>query len=135
MIDETAQIALGDVVACGEAAYVVHDRSDDDLTLLRIATRDGARHRADVALDLCPDMVPGGSPDSEMVVRCVPLKRYGTANLTRLGVLPARCRERVEIALRRERTVRRFEDSPAVQSNLMASTVSRGRRVGAVRYA
>ena len=135
MIEEVSPIALGDVVACGATAYIVHNRVDDDLTLLRIETPNGARHRADVALEQCPEIIMSGLGTADVIVRCVPLKRYGTANLTRMGVLPSKFRTRGEVALRRETTVRRFEDSPSVKSNLMASTISRGRRVGTVRYA
>ena len=57
------------------------------------------------------------------------------SRLTRLGVLPEMLKSKILVALKREQAVRRFEDGPSVRSNLPACTSSRGRRIGAVRYA
>jgi len=135
MFAGVVQIVRGDVVASGASIYVVHAMENDELTVLRIENLGGARHRADVAPDHWSDIALSGLPLQDIVVRCVPLRRYGTCNLTRLGYLSAAFRQRIMIALKREILVRRFEDSPPMRSNLTASTSSRGRRVGAVRYA
>ena len=103
--------------------------------LLRLESQGSVRHRADVVPEHWSDMASSGLPLQDVVIRCVPIRRYGTANLTRLGVVPDNLRRRIAMALRREQLVRRFEDSPSVRSNLLASTTSCGRRVGAVRYA
>lgn len=135
MFTSSAQIGCGDVVACGASVFVVQDMDEDELTLLRLESQGNVRHRADVVPEHWSDMASSGLPLQDVVIRCVPLRRYGTANLTRLGALPDALKRRIELALKREQVVRQFEDSPSVRSNLLASTTSRGRRVGAVRYA
>lgn len=135
MFANSAEIVRGDVVACGASVYVVQDMVEDELTLLRVESQSGARHRADVTPDYLSDMVLSGLPLQDVVIRCVPIRRYGFANLTRLGVLPEMLKSKILVALKREQAVRRFEDGPSVRSNLTACTSSRGRRIGAVRYA
>ena len=135
MFTKSAHIVSGDVVACGASVYVVQEIAGDELTLLRLESQFEARHRADVVPEHWSDMASSGLPLQDVVIRCVPIRRYGTVNLTRLGVLPEALRKRIVTALKREAVVRRFEDSPPVRSNLMASTSSCGRRVGSVRYA
>lgn len=135
MFTSSTQIVSGDVVACGASVFVVHEKDDDELTLLRLESQGTVRHRADVVPDHWSDMAQSGLPLQDVVVRCVPIRRFGHANLTRLGVIPEHLKRRIVIALKREQLARRFEDSPSVRSNLLASTASRGRRVGAVRYA
>lgn len=135
MLANSVQIVCGDVVACGASVFIVQDMVDDDLTLLRLANQGDVRHRADIAPEHWTDMALSGLPLQDVVIRCVPIRRFGTANMTRLGTLPEGLKKRIRVALQREQVVRRFEDSPPVRSNLMASTSSRGRRVGAVRYA
>ena len=135
MFAGVVQIACGDVVASGASVYVVQAMDGDKLTMLRIESRGGARHRADVIPDHWSDVAFSGLPLQDVVVRCVPVRRYGTGNLTKLGSLSDVLKVRVASALKRELLVRRFEDSTSMQSNLLASTSSRGRRVGAVRYA
>ena len=135
MFTNSAQIVCGDVVACGASVYVVQEMGEDELTLLRMESQCDVRHRADVVPEHWSDLALSGLPLQDVVIRCVPIRRYGTANLTKLGVLPDTLRTRIVAALKREAMVRRFEDSPSVCSNLLASTASRGRRVGAVRYA
>jgi hypothetical protein len=134
MFTSSVQIVCGDVVASGASVYVVQGRVNDELTLLRFENSTNARHRADVIPDHWADLALSGLPMQDMVIRCVPIKRYGTVNLTRLGVIPDSLRQRIIVALKKEETVRRFEDSPSVRSNLLASTASCGRRVGTVRY-
>lgn len=134
MFTNSVQIASGDVVACGTSIYVVQATADEELTLLRLESQANARHRADVVPDHWSDLAQSGLPMQDVVIRCVPIRRYGAANLTKLGMLPGALQERILAALKREEIVRRFEDSPPVRSNLLASTASRGRRVGAVRY-
>ncbi len=135
MFTSSAQIVCGDVVSFGASIFVVQDIVGDDVTLLRLESRSSARHRADVVPEHWSDMALSGLPLQDVVIRCVPIRRQGTVNLTRLGALPEALKAKILHALKRERLVRRFENSPAVQSNLLASTTSRGRRVGAVRYA
>jgi hypothetical protein len=135
MFAGVVQIVCGDVVASGASVYVVQSIEGDELTVLRIESQKGVRHRADVTPEHWSDVALSGLPLQDVVVRCVPVRRYGTCNLTKLGCLSEALRARIEVALRREMLVRRFEDSPPMRSNLMASTSSRGRRVGAVRYA
>lgn len=135
MFTNSVQIVCGDVVAFGASVYVVHEMENDELTLLRVESQSDARHRADIMPEHWSDMALSGLPMQDVVIRCVPIKRYGTANLTRLGVMPDAVKARIAIACKREQQVRRFEDGPSVQSNLMACTSSRGRRIGAVRYA
>lgn len=135
MFAGVVQIVRGDVVTSKASVYTVHAVENGELTLLRIENHGGARHRADVAPDHWSDMAFSGLPLQDIVVRCVPIRRYGTCNLTKLGCLSETLLNRIEIALKREMLVRRFEDSAPMQSTLMASTSSRGRRVGAVRYA
>jgi hypothetical protein len=130
-----AQIVRGDVVASKSSMYAVQAIGNGELTLLRIETQSGARHRADVIPDHWSDVALSGLPPQDILIRCVPLRRYGTCNLTKLGCLSETLLNRIETALKREMLVRRFEDSAPMQSTLMASTSSRGRRVGAVRYA
>ncbi len=115
--------------------YAVQAMGNGELTLLRIETHTGARHRADVIPDHWSDVALSGLPPQDIVIRCVPIRRYGTCNLTKLGCLSETLLNRIETALKQEMLVRRFEDSAPMQSTLMASTSSRGRRVGAVRYA
>ena len=135
MFANSIQIVDGDVVSYGASVFVVQDIVDDDVTLLRLEGRGAVRHRADVVPEQWTELAESGLPLQDVVIRCVPIRRQGVANLTRLGTLPESLKARILQALRRERLVRRFENSPAVQSNLLASTTSRGRRVGAVRYA
>lgn len=135
MFTSAAHIVCGDVVACGASVYVVQEATTDEMMLLRIESQSDVRHRADIAPEHWSDLESSGLPLQDVVIRCVPIKRYGTANMTRLGALPDTLCRRIQIALKREQLVRRFEDSPSVKSNLMASTSSRGRRVSAVRYA
>jgi len=135
MFAGVVQIVRGDVVACGASVYFVRATEGDEVMLFRIESQNGARHRADVAPEHWLDVALSGLPLQDIVVRCVPIRRYGTKNLTKLGCLSKVLQDRIEIALKRELVVRRFEDSPPMQSNLLASTSSRGRRVGAVRYA
>ena len=135
MFANAAEIVCGDVVACGASVYVVHDMIEDELTLLRVESQCDARHRADVIPGSMSDMVLSGLPLQDVVIRCVPIRRYGFANLTRLGMLPESLKSRILLALKREQAVRRFEDGPSVRSNLTACTSSRGRRIAAVRYA
>ena len=135
MFAGVVQVVRGDVVASGASVYVVQDMDADELTLLRIENQNGVRHRADVTPEHWSDVALSGMPLQDIVVRCVPVRRYGTCNLTKLGCLSESLCGRVQIALKREMQVRRFEDSPPMRSNLLASTSSRGRRVGAVRYA
>lgn len=135
MFTSPTQIVGGDVVSFGASIFVVHEILDDEVILLRLESQRAARHRADVVLEHWSDMTSSGLPLQDMVIRCVPIRRRGAANLTRLGVLPECLRTKVLQALNRERQIRRFEGSPTVQSNLLASTTSRGRRVNAVRYA
>ncbi len=135
MFTSSAQIVCGDVVSCGASVYVVQDVLGDDVTLLRLESQGAVRHRADVVPEHWSDMASSGLPLQDVVIRCVPIRRQGIANLTKLGALPEALKTRILQALARERFTRRFENSPAVQSNLLASTTSRGRRVGAVRYA
>ena len=135
MFAGVVQIVCGDVVASGASVYVVQAMEGDELTLLRIESQSGARHRADVTPDHWSDVAFSGLPLQDIVVRCVPVRRYGICNLAKLGCLSDMFRGRVESALKRELLIRRFEESPPMRSNLLASTSSRGRRVGAVRYA
>lgn len=135
MFTNSVQIVCGDVVAFGASVFVVHEIADEDLILLRLEDRRAVRHRADVVPDHWSDMVQSGLPLQDFVIRCIPIRRYGTVNMMRLGAIPEHLKGRILTALEREKVVRQFEDSPSVQSNLMASTSSRGRRVGAVRYA
>ncbi len=134
MFTTSVQIMSGDVVACGTSVYIVQSTVDDELTLLRLESQTNARHRADVVPDHWSELAASGVPMQDVVVRCVPLKRFGTTNLNRLGRIPESLKGRILDALKREEVTRRFEDSPPVRSNLLASTASRGRRVGAVRY-
>ena len=135
MFTSSAQIVCGDVVSCGASAFVVQDVLDDEIILLRLENQGAMRHRADVVPEHWSDMALSGLPLQDVVIRCIPVRHRGLANLTRLGALPQSLRLQVLKALQREKLVRRFEDSAPVQSNLLASTASRGRRVGAVRYA
>ena len=135
MFTNSVQIVSGDVVACGASVYVVQEMAEDEMTLLRMESQCDVRHRADVVPEHWSELASSGLPLQDVVIRCVPIRRYGTANLTKLGALPDVLRKRIVAALKREALVRRFEDSPSVRSNLLASTASRGRRVGAVRYA
>ncbi len=135
MFTNSAQIVSGDVVACGASVYVVQEMGQDELTLLRMESQRDVRHRADVVPEHWSDLALSGLPLQDIVIRCVPIKRYGTANLTKLGALPEALCKRIVAALKREAMVRRFEDSPSVRSNLLVSTASCGRRIGAVRYA
>jgi len=135
MFTGVVQVVRGDVVASGASVYVVQSVDGGELTLLRIENQNGAKHRADVTPDHWSDVASNGLPLQDVVVRCVPIRRYGTCNLTKLGCLSEVLQKRIEMALRREALVRHFEDSAPMQSTLMASTSSRGRRVGAVRYA
>lgn len=135
MFASSTQIVCGDVVACGASVFVVQDMAEDELTLLRLESQSKVRHRADIVPEHWSDMALSGLPLQDVVIRCVPIRRYSTANLTRLGALPDNLKRRIGTALKREQIVRRFEDSASVRSNLLASTASRGRRVGAVRYA
>ena len=135
MFAGVVQIVCGDVVASGASIYVVQAMAGDELTLLRIESLSGARHRADVTPDHWSDVAFSGLPLQDIVVRCVPVRGHGTCNLTKLGCVSDLFRGRVETALKRELLIRRFEESPPMQSNLLASTSSRGRRVGTVRYA
>ena len=134
MFAGVVQIVRGDVVASGASVYVVQAIHGDELTMLRIENQNGVRHRADVTPDHWSDVALSGLPLQDIVVRCVPIRRYGACNLTKLGCLSETLRQRVESAFKREVQVRRFEDSPRMHSNLLASTSSRGRRIGAVRY-
>ena len=135
MFTSSAQIVGGDVVSVGASVFVVQEILDDEVILLRLESQRAARHRADIVPEHWSDMSSSGLPLQDMVIRCVPIRRQGIANLARLGALPESLRIKVSHALIRERLTRRFEGSPAVQSNLLASTTSRGRRVTAVRYA
>lgn len=135
MFASVVQIVRGDVVASGASVYFVRAMEGDELMLLRIENQAGVRHRADVAPDHWSDVALSGLPLQDIVIRCVPIQRYGICNLTKLGCLSDTLQGRIEIALIREILVRRFEDTAPMHSNLMASTSSRGRRVGAVRYA
>lgn len=135
MFTNLNQIMCGDVVSCGASAFIVQELIDDELILLRLEHHSNARHRADIVLDHWADLALSGLPLQDVVIRCVPIRRYGTANLTKLGSIPDNLKMKIVTALKREQVVRRFEDSAPVQSNLLASTASRGRRVGAVRYA
>ena len=135
MFMTSAQITRGDVVACGASAYIVHNIKNDRVTLLRLENAKEAKHRADVVPDSWTDLALSGLPLQHVVIRCVPVLLRGAANLTRLGTLSENLWKRVMIAFDRELLTRRFEDSPAVRSNLEASTSSCGRRVSAVRYA
>ena len=135
MFTKSIQIASGDVVACGASVYIVQDTDDDEIMLLRLESQCEVRHRADVVPEHWSDMALSGLPLQNIVVRCVPIRRYGTVNLTKLGTVADNLSRRIKTALQREALVRQFEDSPPVRSNLMASTASCGRRVGAVRYA
>ena len=135
MFTSSTQVVGGDVVSFGASIFVVQEVLDDEVILLRLESRRGARHRADVLPEHWSDMTSSGLPLQDMVIRCVPIRRRGAASLTRLGTLPDYLRTKILQALSRERLIRRFEGSPAVQSNLLASTTSRGRRVSAVRYA
>lgn len=134
MFSNGTGIVSGDVVACGASVYVVQSMVDTEVTLLKLESQQTARHRADVVPDHWSDLAQSGLPLQDIVIRCVPIRRRGSENLTRLGTLPDGLRHRVQTALKREVIVRRFEDGPPVQSNLLASTASRGRRIGAVRY-
>ncbi len=129
------QITRGDVVACGASVYFVRVMDGDGMMLLRIEGQGNVRHRADVVPEHWSDIAVSGLPVQGIVVRCVPIRRYGTCNLSRMGSFSDILQGRIEIALKQEMLVRRFEDSPPMRSNLVASTSSRGRRVGAVRYA
>ena len=129
------QIASGDIVASGASVYVVHAVEGDELTMLRIESQTGVRHRADVIPDHWSDIALSGLSLRDIVIRCVPIRRFSTCSLTKLGSLSDTLRHRIAVALKREVQVRRFEDSPPMRSNLLASTSSRGRRVGAARYA
>ena len=135
MFTSSAQIVCGDIVSFGASIFVVQDIVDNDVTLLRLENRGTASHRADVVPEHWSNMALSGLPLQDVVIRCVPIRRQGTANLTRLGKLPEALKAKVLNALKRERLVRRFENSPAMQSNLLASTTSRGRRISTVRYA
>ena len=135
MFTSSAQIVCGDVVSCGASTFVVQDVLGDELVLLRLESQGVIRHRADVVPEHWSDMATSGLPLQDVVIRCVPIRRHGPANLTRLGTLPEPLKTRVMQALKREQLVRKFENSAPVQSNLVASTASRGRRIGAVRYA
>ena len=135
MFAGVVQIVRGDIVASKASLYAVQAMENGELTLLRIENHRVARHRADVAPEHWSDVAFSGLPLQDIVVRCVPIRRYGTCNLTKLGCLSETLLNRIEIALKRETLVRRFEDSVPMQSTLLASTSSRGRRVGAVRYA
>ena len=135
MFTSSTQVVGGDVVSFGASIFVVQEVLDDEVILLRLENQRAARHRADVVAERWSDMTSSGLPLQDMVIRCVPIRRRGTANLTRLGTLPGCLKMKILQALNRERLIRRFESSPAVQSNLLASTTSRGRRVSAVRYA
>ncbi|WP_419729539.1 hypothetical protein [Lichenicola sp.] len=135
MFANSAKIVCGDVVACGASVYVVQETVEDELTLLRVERQPGTQHRADVAPAQLSDMGLSGLPLQHVVIRCVPIRRFGFANLTRLGVIPDTLRSSIQAALKREQAVRRFENGPSVRSNLTACTSSRGRRISAVRYA
>ena len=125
----------GDVVSCGASLFVVQEILGDEVTLLRLENQGAARHRADVVPEHWSDLALSGLPLQDMIIRCVPIRRQGVANLNRLGALPETLKTRILQALRRERLIRRFENSASLHSNLLASTTSRGRRIGAVRYA
>ena len=135
MFTSSTQVVGGDVVSFGASIFVVHEVLDDEVILLRLESQRGARHRADVVPEHWSDMTSSGLPLQDMVIRCVPIRRRGIAHLARLGTLPDCLKMKILQALNRERLIRRFEGSPTVQSNLLASTTSRGRRVNAVRYA
>ena len=135
MFTSSAQVVGGDVVSFGASIFVVQEVLDDEVILLRLESQRAARHRADVVPEHWSDMTSSGLPLQDMVIRCVPIRRRGIANLARLGTLPECLKTKILQALNRERLIRRFEGSPTVQSNLLASTTSRGRRVTAVRYA
>ena len=134
MFAGTVRVAGGDVVASGTSVYVVHRLGGEELTLLRVESNGGAQHRADVAPEHWSDLAVSGLPLQDVVVRCIPIRRYGTCNLAKLGHVSEALRHRIDTALKRETMTRRFEDSPSMQSTLLASTSSRGRRVGAVRH-
>ena len=119
----------------GASLFVVQEVANDEVILLRLVSQGAARHRADVVPEHWSDLALSGLPLQDMVIRCVPIRRRGTANLNRLGALPEGLKARILQALGRERLVRRYEGSASLHSNLLASTTSRGRRVGTVRYA
>ena len=135
MFTSSAPVVCGDVVSYGASLFVVQEVVDEEITLLRLEHQGAARHRADVVPEHWSDLASSGLPLQDMVIRCVPIRRHGTANLNRLGALPEVLKARILQALRHERIIRRFENSASLHSNLLASTTSRGRRVGAVRYA
>ena len=135
MFTSLTQVVGGDVVSFGASIFVVQEVLDDEVVLLRLESQRATRHRADVVPEQWSDMTSSGLPLQDMVIRCVPIRRRGARNLTRLGTLPDCLKTKISQALNRERLTRRFEGSPTVQSNLLASTTSRGRRVNAVRYA
>ena len=139
MLPHLARLDQGCVVASGSSVFVVWAVAEGEgpgpeITLLRIESQSDVRHRADVVPEHWSDLAQSGLPLQDVVVRCVPIARYGTANLTRLGKLPDALLLRLAAALKREAEARRFEDSPPFRSNLLASTASRGRRVAVVRY-
>ena len=134
MLSGVPHITSGDVVAGGGSVFIVQPLQDG-YTLLRLESPTGARHRADVSPEHWSEVAYCGLPIQDVVVRCVPVRSYGTCQFTKLGHVSGTMSEKIALALRREMLVRRFEDGPPMRSNLTASTSSSGRRINAVRYA
>ena len=134
MLSGVPQITSGDVVAGGGAIFL-GPLLQDGYILLRLERYSGARHRADVTPEYWSEMAESGLPVQEVIIRCVPVRGYGTCPFTRLGQVSELMRDKIAVALKREMLVRRFENGPSMRSNLTASTSSSGRRVNVVRYA
>ena len=129
----TSTRCCGDVVKSGNSVFAVQSSSSSQHVLLRLEKPSRARHRADVSPGHWSEIALCGLPAQEIVIRCVPIRRSGPCKLTKLGHLSEAMCSRIATAVSREMLIRRFEGSPSMRSNLMASTSSNGRRVGAVR--
>ena len=127
------RLSAGDVVARTGRAFLVVMAEHDVVTLVAIGRALVAQHRADVRLDRWTDNTRPLLTD--LVLRCGPLLRCQTAEVDRIGHLPAHILREALLAISRERDTRLVENENGPGSALVALTASAGRRVGVVRYA
>ena len=123
-----SRLHCGDVVLVSQEKYVVVKELDDEVHVLPLLCAPAQRHRSDIVADDWTGFadLPMSSMDS--VIRCFPVYRVGRRDCARIGAVSRTLLGLVRQGLRGEVSMRRYEDTAVLASNLVAAAHSTGRR-------
>lgn len=101
---------------------------EDEVHVLPMLCAPPQRHRSDIVSEDWTGYADLPMTSQDLVIRCFPIYRVAKSACSRIGSVSRHLLGRAQQGLRIELSMRRYEDTAVLASNLVAAAHSTGRR-------